>query len=116
MTWDEVEAAARADVMARTPEPLSYGQRVLWTEMTIRAGWTDGLSAVHRVMDLEGEPDVFDGHTFCGLTIPPELRRLPLNLSRVVDRCIRCEIAAAKAREDAIHAVLAAKEAIRWPA
>ena len=115
MTWDELEREAKAEVLSRTPEPIGYGQRVIWTDV-VRSGWTDGISEVHRVADLDGEPHVSDGHTFCGLTIPPEPRRLPANLSSVIDRCMTCEIAAARAREDAIRARLKAEEAVRWPA
>ena len=75
--------------------PLMIGERVAWAFMAY--GKTDGFSGVHRVADLEAEPNDHDGYTFCGVPIPVESRRIAAGL-RSLDVCLECEIAAACAR------------------
>ena len=80
---------------AYPPASLTIGERVAWAFMAY--GKTDGFSGVHRVADLEAEPNEHDGHTFCGLPIPVSARRLA-TVHRSLDTCMTCEIAAASAR------------------
>jgi hypothetical protein len=93
VTWQAIERAARAQVVADVEvlerTPLVSGEFIAWsTHLKSQWGHCSGLSPVHRVGQITAEYC----YTTCGEIIPPAVRWLPLSpaLVQSMEPCKHC--------------------------